>query len=96
MSTTILGALCALIPDGIERWLAGGGNVAVILMALAVLLLLQLRPHQHPHPRIIEVAPAPVLPARPLLEDMTLGEMFAHLRRLDQDERAARQQGGPQ
>lgn len=89
--STILDALCALIPDGLEQWLAGGGNIAVILLALTALLL---RPHHRPHPRIIEVAPAPVLPARPALEDMTLGEMFAHLRRLDQTERAARQQGG--
>lgn len=92
--TTILDALCALIPDGTEQWLAGGGNITVILMALigmGLVLLLHPRPHRRPR----EAAPAPVLPARPALEDMTLGEMFAYLRRLDQTERAARQQGGP-
>lgn len=93
--STIVNALCALIPDGLEQWLAGGGSVAVILALLAVLALAPLLPpHHQPQPRIIEVPPAPLLPARPALEDMTLGEMFAHLRRLDQAERAARQQGG--
>lgn len=91
--STIVNALCALIPDGIERWLAGGGNITVILMALIGLGLVLLL-HPRPHHRTREVAPAPVLPTRPALEDMTLGEMFAYLRRLDQTERAARQQGG--
>lgn len=35
--TTIINAVCALIPDGLEQWLAHGGNVVVVLAALAVL-----------------------------------------------------------
>lgn len=35
--STILNALCALIPDPLEEWLAGGGNMTVIVVGLIAL-----------------------------------------------------------
>lgn len=40
--STIINAICALIPDGVEQWIAHGGNVVVILAALAVLAVREL------------------------------------------------------
>lgn len=31
---TILNAVCALIPDPLEAWLAGGGNMTVLMAGL--------------------------------------------------------------
>ncbi|MGX0886430.1 hypothetical protein ACUW97_000814 [Kocuria rhizophila] len=35
--STIINALCAIIPDPLEAWLAGGGNMTVLLGGLLLL-----------------------------------------------------------
>ena len=35
--STIIDAVCAVIPDPLEAWLAGGGNMTVIVAGLIVL-----------------------------------------------------------
>ncbi|WP_186366650.1 hypothetical protein [Kocuria salsicia] len=32
--STILNTLCAIIPDPLEAWLAGGGNMTVLVLGL--------------------------------------------------------------
>lgn len=54
--STIINAVCALIPDGLEQWLAHGGNVVLILAALAVLTVRELVRRPAPAP----AAQAPV------------------------------------
>lgn len=86
---TITNAVCAIIPDALEQWLAAGGNSLILLAALAGVVAWPLTGPARPTTPVDVLAPA-TRPA-PRVEDMTLPEARAYLRRLDQEARATRQ-----
>ena len=83
----ITSAVCAIIPDALEQWLAAGGNSLILLAALAGAAVWPLAAPARPTTPVDVLAPRPA----PRVEDMTLPEARAYLRRLDQDARATRE-----
>lgn len=87
----ITSAVCAMIPDALEQWLAAGGNSLILLAALAGAAVWPLAAPARPHHTTPVDVLAPATRPAPRVEDMTLPEARAYLRRLDQDARATRQ-----
>ena len=84
---TITTAVCAMIPDALEQWLAAGGNSLILLAALAGVVAWPLAAPARPTTPVDVLAPRPA----PRVEDMTLPEARAYLRHLDQTARAPQQ-----